>query len=149
MDPKEMIERGIPFAGRTCVKVMAMEPGYAKLLMPLAPNVNHVGTMYAGALFTLAELPGGAIFLTTFDVSRFYPIIKGMDIAFVKPATTDITVEARLDPEEIARIEKVAEQIGKADYEWECELKDADGNVVCVTSNRYQLRSIIPPSAAG
>ena len=147
MDPKMMIEQGIAFAGRTEVKVLAMEPGYVKLMMPLEPNLNHVGTMYAGALFTLAELPGGAMFLTTFDVGRFYPIIKGMDIKFVKPASTDITVEVRLDMEEAAKIQEKANEAGKADYEWECELKDANGQVVCVTSNRYQLRSMKPPDA--
>lgn len=147
MNPKAMIEQGIPFAARTCVKVLAMERGYVKLMMPLEPNINHVGTMYAGALFTLAELPGGAIFLTTFDASRFYPIIKGMEIKFAKPATTDITVEVRLDPDEAKRIQQTANDTGKADYDWDCELEDATGQVVCVTSNRYQLRSIKPPSA--
>jgi len=63
-------KKGIPFAGHTEVKVVELEPGYAKMLMPLEPNLNHVGTMYAGALFTLAELPGGAIFLSTVDLRR-------------------------------------------------------------------------------
>lgn len=147
MDPKRMIEQGIPFAGRTEVRVLAMEPGYVKMMMPLEPNVNHVGTMYAGALFTLAELPGGAMFLTTFDASRFYPIIKGMDIQFLKPAATDITVEVRLDPELAAEIQRKADQVGKADYQWECELHDIHGQVVCVSFNRYQLRSVNPPGA--
>ena len=142
-----MIEQGIPFVGRTDVKVLAMEPGYVKMMMPLEPNVNHVGTMYAGALFTLTELPGGAIFLTTFDAAKFYPIIKGMDIKFVKPAATDITVEVRLDLDEAARIQERANEAGKADYEWECELKDANGRVVCVSTNRYQLRSLTPRGA--
>ena len=142
-----MIEQGIPFAGRTEVEVLAMEPGYVKLKMPLQPNLNHVGTMYAGALFTLAELPGGAIFLTTFDASRFYPLIKGMDIKFLKPASTDITVEVRLAPGDAARIQDEANERGKADYSWECELRDQNGQVVCVCSNRYQLRSIQPPGA--
>ena len=126
---------------------MVMEPGYVKLKMPLKPNLNHVGTMYAGALFTLAELPGGAIFLTTFDASRFYPLIKGMDIKFLKPASTDITVEVRLAPEDAAQIQDQANEVGKADYSWECELRDESGQVVCVSSNRYQLRSIQPPGA--
>ncbi|UCH30177.1 MAG: YiiD C-terminal domain-containing protein [Myxococcales bacterium] len=147
MDPKMMIEQGIAFVGRTGVKVLAMEPGHVKMTMPLEPNLNHVGTMYAGALFTLAELPGGAIFLTTFDVGKFYPIIKGMDIKFVKPATTDVTVEIHLDLNEAAKIQEKANEAGKADYDWECELKDANGQVVCVTSNRYQLRSMNPPGA--
>lgn len=142
-----MIEQAVPFAGRTEVEVLEMEPGYVKMMMPLQPNLNHVGTMYAGALFTLAELPGGAIFLTTFDTGKFFPIIKGMDIKFVKPATTDITVEVRLDAEEAAKIQETANEAGKADYEWECELKDTHGQVVCVTSNRYQLRSMKSPGA--
>lgn len=142
-----MIEQGIAFVGRTGVKVLAMERGHVKMTMPLEPNLNHVGTMYAGALFTLAELPGGAIFLTTFDVGKFYPIIKGMDIKFVKPATTDVTVEVHLDLNEAAKIQEKANEAGKADYDWECELKDANGQVVCVTSNRYQLRSMNPPGA--
>ena len=139
-----MIETGIAFAGRTGVKVLAMEPGYVKLMMPLEPN--HVGTMYAGALFTLAELPGGAIFLTTFDASRFFPLIKGMDIKFLKPAATDITVEVRLDSEQATEIQNTANEVGKADYEWECELRDANSQVVAVASCCYQLRSIKPSS---
>ena len=147
MDPKKMLEEGIAFVARSKVKVLAMEPGYVKMMMPLEPNLNHVGTMYAGALFTLAELPGGAIFLTTFDVGRFYPIIKGMEIKFVKPATTDVTVEVKLDLEEAEKIQATANKAGKADYDWDCEVKDANGQVVCVTSNRYQLRSMTPPGA--
>jgi len=142
-----MLEQGIAFVGRTQVQVLTMEPGYVKMMMPLQPNLNHVGTMYAGALFTLAELPGGAIFLTTFDVGKFYPIIKGMDIKFVKPAATDVTVEVKLDLDEAAKIQEIANERGKADYEWECEVKDANGQVVCVSTNRYQLRSTTPRSA--
>ena len=147
MDPRMMLEQGIAFVGRTQVQVLTMEPGYVKMMMPLQPNLNHVGTMYAGALFTLAELPGGAIFLTTFDVGKFYPIIKGMDIKFVKPAATDVTVEVKLDLDEAAKIQEIANERGKADYEWECEVKDANGQVVCVSTNRYQLRSTTPRSA--
>jgi acyl-coenzyme A thioesterase PaaI-like protein len=147
MDFKWAIEKGIAFAGRTEVKVLDLEPGYVKMLMPLRPNLNHVGTMYAGALFTLAELPGGAIFLSTFDSNRFFPLIKGMDIEFRKPAASDITVEVRLDPEEASRIQARAEELGKADYGWGCELKDANEQVVAVSSNRYQLRGMKRPGA--
>ena len=39
------------------------------MLMPFKPNRNHLGTMYAGALFTLAEIPGGAVLISAFDMS--------------------------------------------------------------------------------
>ena len=135
------LEETIPFVGRSEIHVEEIEVGYVKMRMPIEPNRNHVGTMYAGALFTLAEMPGGAIFVSTFDAKKFYPIVKSMDIKYVKPATTDITVEVRLSKEDAEAIAAKAEAEGKADYEWACELKDADGNVVAVTTNRYQMRS--------
>ena len=138
---KKAMKETIPFVERTQIEIDEIDVGYVKMRMPFEPNVNHVGMMYAGALFTLAEMPGGAIFATTFDAKKYFPIVKSLDIKYVKPAMTDITVEVRLSPEEAEAIAARAEADGKADYEWECELKDAEGNVVAVTTNRYRMRS--------
>lgn len=131
-----------PFATRCGSTVEELERGYCKMRMPLEPNINHIGTMYAGALFTLAELPGGVIFLSTFDTRNFYPIVKDMQIRFRRPAKTDITVEVRISEEEVLRIQSEAEANGKADFEWECDLKDTSGEVVAICRNLYQLRKI-------
>lgn len=131
----------IPFLERTGIVVDHAERGFVRLRMPFEPNVNHVGMMYAGALFTLAEVPGGTMFLTTFDSSRFYPIVKDLQIRFRRPATSDITVEVRLTDDEIARITAAAEEAGKADYEWDCDLVDAGGEVVARSHNTYQMRA--------
>lgn len=56
----------IPFVRRSGVRVLALEAGRVVCEMPLKGNVNHIGTMYAGALFTLAEFPGGPLMLATF-----------------------------------------------------------------------------------
>jgi len=133
-------EEKIDFVKRSGLKAEELLPGYVRLRMPLAGNQNHIGTLYAGALFTLAEIPGGALFLTSFDVQRFYPLIKEMNLRFRRPATSDISVEARLDAEEIERIQNEAEREGKAEYRLELQLKDADGQVVAETSALYQLR---------
>lgn len=50
-------------------------PGSTTLRMPIEGNGNHVGTMHAGALFTLAEVPGGVVFGGVADMKRFYPIV--------------------------------------------------------------------------
>ena len=98
--------------------------------------------MYAGALFTLAELPGGAIFLGSFDSTRFYPVVRDMSIRFRRPAASDVWVEVRVSEDFIHAVQAEAEAHGKADYEWTCELKDASGTVVALTKNLYQLRKI-------
>jgi uncharacterized protein (TIGR00369 family) len=139
---RALIEKSIPFVAHSGVEVEALEHGYTRLRMPLAPNKNHVGSMYAGALFTLAELPGGAIFLSSFDSSRFYPVVRDMSIRFRRPACSDVWVEVRLGDALVRQVQAEAEAHGKADYQWECELKGAEGTVVAVTKNLYQLRRI-------
>lgn len=133
-------EEKIDFVKRSGLKAEQLEPGFVRLRMPLAGNQNHIGTLYAGALFTLAEIPGGALFLTSFDVQRFYPLIKEMNLRFRRPATSDIHVEARLDAAEIERIQAEAERAGKAEYRLDLQLIDTDGQVVAETSALYQLR---------
>jgi acyl-coenzyme A thioesterase PaaI-like protein len=135
-------ERPFAFVERCGVKTLEVAPGRCHMRMQLEGNINHIGTMYAGALFTLAELPGGVIYLTTFDSSRFYPIVKSLNIRFRRPATTDIDVEAQLDAKEAARISAQAEKEGKCDYNWTLELKDAKGEVVAIAECVYQLRRI-------
>lgn len=134
------LENGFAFLTNMGLRLDAIEPGYCRMTAPLEPNVNHIGTMYAGALFTLAEVPGGAIFLATFDAQTYYPIVRSMDIQFLKMARTDISVEVRIGQEEVDRIQAEADEHGKANYSWECELVDTDGVVVARTTNHYQLR---------
>lgn len=131
----------LPFAARTGIRIDRADRGSVQLTMPLQPNVNHVGTMYAGALFTLAEIPGGTLSATTFDVEKYYPIVKDLQITFLKPATTDISVEVTMSDDEIDRLLTTANEVGKVDYSWDSELVDAGGVVVAKSKNLYQLRS--------
>lgn len=133
-------EERIAFIKRMNLKTEVLEPGYVRLRAPLAGNENHIGTMYAGALFTLAEVPGGALFVTSFDHQRFYPIVKELNLRFRRPATGDIHVEARLSASEIERIQIEAAANGKADYALELQLCDAAGEVVAESRALYQLR---------
>jgi acyl-coenzyme A thioesterase PaaI-like protein len=133
-------EEKIDFVKRSGLRAEELQPGFVRLRMPLAGNQNHIGTLYAGALFTLAEIPGGALYLTSFDVQRFYPLIKEMNLRFRRPASSDVCVEARLNAAEIERIQAEAEQAGKADYRLDLQLTDVDGQVVAETSALYQLR---------
>lgn len=135
-------ENSFPFVSRCGIRVLQLGRGHCKLLMPLAGNINHIGTMYAGALFTLAEFPGGVLFLTSFDTHRFYPVVKDMSIRFCRPATTDITVEAQIAEAELAGIEAEAEAHGKCEFTWEMELKNIQGEVVAISRNVYQLRKV-------
>jgi acyl-coenzyme A thioesterase PaaI-like protein len=138
---RQLTEEQIAFVKRSGLKAEVLEPGHVRLCMPPAGNQNHIGSMYAGALFTLAEIPGGALFLTSFDSQRFYPVIKEMNLRFRRPATSDIRVEARLATDDIERLQAEAQRLGKAEYWLELQLTDASGEVVAESRGLYQLRT--------
>lgn len=145
---KKVLEGAIPFVQRAGLKVLELRRGHVKCLMPLVGNVNHIGTMYAGALFTLAEIPGGGLCLSSFDVTRYFPVVKELDIKFLKPAKGDITIEISLSEEQIAALQDQAAAQGKVEFVLTGELKSADGTVVATSSGIYQIRAMqMPPKA--
>ena len=145
---KKMLEGGIKFVANSGLRVVELRRGYVKCLMPFAGNGNHIGTMYAGALFTLAEIPGGALFLSSFDTAKLYPIVKELNLRFLKPAKSDVTVEFALDDIQIASLSAQALEKGKAEFILEGQLKTADGVVVAESRGVYQVRSTVPPVKA-
>ena len=131
----------IGFVRRSGVRIKRMERGHVVCEMPLRGNKNHVKTMYAGALFTLAEFPGGVLYLSSFDQKKFFPIVTELNIKFLAPATSDVSVEFKISEAELQRISSDAEENGKASFELLGELKLRDGTVVAKTVGNYQLRS--------
>jgi acyl-coenzyme A thioesterase PaaI-like protein len=135
-----VLAQTIPRAAEMGIEV-ELQPGYVKSKTPFDGNGNHIGTMYAGVLFTAAELLGGAIALSTFDMTKFYPVVKGLSINFRRPATGAVFAEASINPELAAQLAETATANGKAEFVFETTLTDEAGEVVATTEGTYQLRS--------
>ncbi|MEV6774106.1 YiiD C-terminal domain-containing protein [Nocardia sp. NPDC051030] len=135
------LEFTIPIAHKMGVQATEVRPGYAATTVPVEGNGNHFGVMYAGVLFTVAEVLGGALALASFDTAKYYPLVKDLHIYFRKPAATDVTAEATMSEEDIARVAEEADAKGKADYTLKAYVKDANGVVVAETEGLYQLRA--------
>ena len=130
----------IPRAASMGIEVIELRRGYVKSKTPIEGNGNHIGTMYAGVIFTAAELLGGAIALPSFDMSKYYPVIKGMTINFRRPATGPVFAEASLSDELIEELTEKAESEGKAEFIFETTVTDEAGETVATTEGTYQLR---------
>lgn len=130
----------IPIAHKMGVQVVEARPGFAATTVPAEGNGNHFGVIYAGVLFTVAEVLGGIIPLITFDTAKYFPLV--IDIKFVAMAKSDVRAEARLDDETISRVKDEAAERGKSDFTLEATVTDADGTTVATTRGLYQLRAI-------
>lgn len=131
----------IPIADHMGVQVVEARRGFAAATVPVEGNGNHFGVIYAGVQFTVAEVLGGIIALSTFDTSKYFPLVKNVDIAFRAMATTPLRAEASMDDETIARVEAEAAAQGKSDYVLDAVVTDENGTVVATTHGLYQLRA--------
>jgi acyl-coenzyme A thioesterase PaaI-like protein len=135
------MEATIPPVHKMGIRVIEAGRGHAAASVPLAGNGNHFGVVYAGVQFTVAEMLGGVIALASFDAAKYYPLVKGVDIKFTGMARSDLRAEARLDEDEITRIEAEAAEKGKADFTLDAVVSDVAGQTVSVTHGLYQLRA--------
>jgi acyl-coenzyme A thioesterase PaaI-like protein len=133
------LEQLVPRAFEMGVRMRELRPGYVRADVPMDGNTNHFGVMYAGVIFTLAEVLGGAMHVATFDVSTHYPLVRGMTIDFVAPGTTTLSAVATLSDEAIEAV-RVAAQHGKAPFELVAEVTDESGQLVARTRGDYQIR---------
>lgn len=139
-DAAAFLEQAVHVIHETGVKVVELRDRYARMVMPFEPNINHVGIMYGGSLFILAEFSGGVIYYVSFDLARFYPLVKEVSIKYRRPATTAVTLEVQLSEEEVNAIQEAAEREGKKDWIMDLELKDDQGQVCCIVHGTWQLR---------
>ncbi len=134
-----IIGLSIPFAPRNGFSVEEVRPGYVRARIKLKGNKNHFGSLYAGAYFLVAEIPGGV--LTLFDLGPSYtPILKEMTLQFLQPANSDVTVEFSLSEEQVGAIRADADATGRAKFTLEGVLTDQDGNHVATSIGHYRVR---------
>lgn len=133
------VGHSIPFVRRSGFKVIELQRGFIRASMPISKNKNHMNTMYAGALFTLAEVPGGVIVLFDF-AGRFVPILERFDIEYRSAAKTDVVVEASISETELERIESTMAVSHRARFALRCVMSDSSGRIVAEGTGHYQAR---------
>jgi thioesterase domain-containing protein len=136
------LETAVKIIEKMGIRIVELRDRYTKLSLPLEPNLNHIGTMYAGSLFSLAEFSGGVMFAVSFDITKYFPIVKEMSIRYRRPAASAVTLEVSLSLERVEKIRAMAEENGKADYSMDLELKDETGEVCGIVHGTWQLRKV-------
>ena len=124
------------------MRILDFQKYSVKIILPKEQNINHIGTVYAGSLFSLADYAGGVLFFATFDLKQYYPILREVTITFKKPGTTDITCEASMSPAQAEQMKSITDETGKADWVLDLELKDEKGDVCSIVHGIFQMRKI-------
>lgn len=102
-----------------------------KLVMPLSDqHTNHVGIAYAGSIFVITEMAAAALFFCTYGLKRFVPIVRGVNINYLRPTQKDLIAELSLQKNDSIKMINDIEQLGKGDMEFDVIVKDIDNREV-------------------
>ncbi len=100
-----------PFFGKIRPNVLEYKQGLCRIEIKDRWGVrNHIGTINAGALCTLAEITGGMALDSVVDKNmRWIP--RGMNVAYIAKATGTIIANSQCDISAIAAIEQAEDVV--------------------------------------
>lgn len=146
MDVLEMIRSGmtrsVPFAQLTGVELIAVEPGRAVAQLVQRGEVsNHIGTVHAGALFTLGETVSGATMSGMFadQLAQIRPVATGATIGYLRSARGTLRAVAQHDGSHDA-LRAALEQEGKVAFDIAVTITDAKDIQVAAMTVGWQVR---------
>lgn len=142
----EVLDEHIPLGRALGIEcALADDSGVVSLRMPLGRlSANHVGTLYAGALYTLAELAAGAA-VALIGRPGLIPVLVGSGMDFRRAALTEVTCTAYAPfTREQLQAHLAADRRHSTEITVECR---ADDETCCTGQFEYRWLSLSPLEA--
>jgi uncharacterized protein (TIGR00369 family) len=122
----EHVRTSVPFAGLVGVDVQTVDDGTATARLEERPAVhNHIGTLHAGALFTLGEAASGAAMAGAFApvLLSVRPVAADARIVYRRPARGTVTAAADVVGEPADLLAEL-ERVGKVRFRVDVRMED-------------------------
>jgi len=129
---KAQLSVAVPFTAHVGVALETITAGEATATLGQTRETsNHIATMHAGALFTLAEAASGAAMAGLFleRLAGVRPVAASATIDFVRPAKGAVTAHAAVDAEREGLLAALDGE-GKVRFPVKVAMTDAEGREV-------------------
>lgn len=138
----QLFAAAVPFAGFLGIEYDEVTPERTVLRLTDDPaKHNHIGTLHAGALFSLAESASGlAVTAAVADrLANVTPLAAKAEITYRSVARGDVTATARIDGD-LAEILAALDAEGRVRFPVVVDLTDESGSVSAVVRVEWHLR---------
>jgi thioesterase domain-containing protein len=140
---QNIVRSTVPLLGAMGIEVVEASPGRVRTRLPFRPeNGNHIGTVYAGVLFSFLESSGGALVFVSFDIARWIPVIVEGSIRFVRPVTGAVETTLEIDDAERDRVAAALDSDPKSPWTLHAVAVSEDGRTACEADFVYRFRAI-------
>lgn len=140
--------QGVPFAAHTKVEICSSENGTASTRIPDATELtNHVGSVHAGALFTVGETASGRALMSALGdlLGHARVLVRKAEIRYLRLARGAITAHATL-ARPADEIRAQLRESHRADFSIGVRLLDPAGEAVAQMDVDWNIS--IRPAAA-
>ena len=148
MTPYDMIKAqmgaGVPFAAHAGVTLDELGPKGGAAVIALADETkNHIGSLHAGALFTVGEAASGAAMAGAFAkvIMAVRPVAANAKIDYLRTAKSAVRAEARVEGD-VPALRAALEEDGKVRYAVAVSLTDEGGAEVATMSVDWHLKHV-------
>ena len=139
---KDHMAKNLPYSAHTGVEVVEVRSDGAQARLSKTDEIgNHIGTIHAGAIFTLGETASGAATsgLLAEKILEVRPVAAEASIQYLKTAKTDLTANSQAS---ISAAEALAalETDGKVVFDVAVSIKDADDVEVAAMTVAWHVK---------
>jgi thioesterase domain-containing protein len=112
----EYLHRSIPLIAAMDLRVLRSEAGSIELLAPLAPNRNHQGAAFGGALATLGIVSGWALLQQELERAAVPAkiVVQRSECDYLVPVDAEFSSRSELPAEEWERFVAMLRKRGRA-----------------------------------
>jgi len=132
----------IPISNTIGLTVVSCDQDALTLAAPLAPNINHKDTAFAGSLNAVLTLAGWSLLwlIVYTEGIRAKVVIQDSGIRYLRPITRDFAARCHM-PElrEVERFLLMLRKKGRARLELEAEIEE-DSTIAVAFSGRYVVQ---------
>lgn len=140
MDFAQMLA-AIPYLEPHGLEVMEKTDDHIVVKMPFGKALtNHVGTLHASALFTVAETAAGLHATSVIPGNRAIPLLRGATVNYTRRAEGDLTATAIVKDGDSKRVLADFDANNRADVDIEVDVVDNENETVFKGTFDYAMR---------
>ena len=145
MEPKQiqnLMHGVVPLLKTMDFRINKTETGYVECEMG-GPKVllNHMGTFYAGAVFSLGEAAGGVLIITHEALRKYLVIAKAASIEYLKPVKKMAVATGRLPVETVEAMVAEFEKTQRAATSVDMEIHNENGDLAARMKIEYVMKN--------
>lgn len=136
---QQTLETEIPITTALGIRVAACDERCVVLAAPLARNINHKATAFAGSLNAALTLAGWSLLWSILDTEALPGtiVIQASTIEYLRPVAADFTARCCLpDEQQVTRFFTTLRRHRRARLELRAEIREAEQSAVVFTG-RY------------